>query len=71
MHTLMGFAQDPRNNPRPMPWFPAKRKPKNVPAQQNVTMGTVSQADLGGRKLNPNAKPQPPKKPSEIVDRMR
>lgn len=47
---------------------PKITSPKKKP--QNLAMGTVSKADLGGKKLNPYTKPQPPQKPSQIVDRM-
>lgn len=46
----------------------APRRPKTV-GKQNLTMGTVTRADLGGKKLNPYVKQQSPPTPSQIVDR--
>lgn len=38
---------------------------------QNLTMGTVKQADLQGKKMNPYQKPQPPSKTqSEVIKKM-
>jgi hypothetical protein len=75
MHSLMSFLQgyqQPAGDSPKRGTAPAKETKKaKKPVEQNSAMGTVKQADLQGKTLNPYQKPKPPSKnASDIVKKM-
>lgn len=71
MHTLKSFVDHYGSPDDPGQAYAKPRTKKKSTFEQNLTMGTVKQVDLGGHKVNPYQKPEPPSKTSsEVVKRM-